>query len=642
MRSVRQILSSGLAAILALALIVVLPTQAAADEHYPRPSSGSWDVEGRGWGHGIGMSQWGAQGAALQGLTYREILAFYYPGTTRGSGANRTLQVRLMAHQDVTSVRLWQPAPAVELTVAGEGNTTRTYRGGFITVDRAEGDNKFWVRHTTASGGAGREHVFSATQLTVSALNSNGDNVGAVVGSSSSRGTWYRGTVQLVRENNTLFDVRNRVGLEQYLRGVVPHEVPASWHTQALRAQAVAARSYVLAETATGLTCDTTSCQVYRGRAVVDRAGTVVTPQEHQRTDQAVAATAGEVRMYGGSVALTQFHSTNGGHSAQGSRPYLVAKPDPYTGTAPGDTRTRWRDELRVSTVEEYCPSNGRLRELVVTDRDGNGAWGGRITEAQVVCSTGTRTLTNAYDLRFGMFSEWWRGTTPLPGTGFLLTNSLGPDVELGFRYGRDSDEVFIGDWDGNATDTITVRRGRTFHVNNTLQGGSADYAFMYGRDSDVVLIGDWDGDGVDSIAVRRGREYHIRNDNRGGPAERVVTYGHADDDVLVGDWDGNGRDTLAIRRGKEYHVKNSLRGGDADVVIQYGRADDDVIVGDWDGDGRDTFGVRRGAQYHLKNSISGGDADVVVNYGRSTDEVLVGDWDGDGRDTLGVRRLTP
>ncbi|PYF97898.1 SpoIID/LytB domain protein [Georgenia satyanarayanai] len=632
MRSVRHLLSSALAAALTLGVVVGLPTAASADETYPRPGSGSWEIQGRGWGHGIGMSQWGAQGAALQGLTHRQILGFYYPGTAVGSVRNNPLDVRLMAHQNTDSVRLWAPQGANRLQVAGAGNTTRSYAGGYVTVDRAD-DNRFWVRH---SGGA--VHAFTATELTVTARNADNNNVGAVVGSSSTRGTWYRGTIQLVRENSTLFDVRNHVALEQYLRGVVPREVPASWHTQALRAQSVAARSYVLAEIAgnsAGLTCDTTQCQVYGGRATVDRDGDVLTAHDHPRTDAAVADTAGEVRTYGGSVAFTQFSSTNGGWTKASTRPYLVAKPDPYTGTAPGDTRTTWTDRLSVGTVEAYCPSNGRLRNLVITERDGNGAFGGRITEARVECSTGNRTLTN---LRFDLFSEWWRVTPP--PTGFFLSNTLGAEAEIVFQYGRDDDEVLIGDWDGNRTDTITMRRGKIFHVSNSLRAGGADYSFPYGRANDVILIGDWNGDGRDSIAVRRGREYHIRNDNRPGDAQRVITYGHADDDVLVGDWNGDGRDTLAVRRGSVYHVKNSLTGGDADSVISYGRADDDVIVGDWNGNGRDTFGVRRGNVYHLKNSISGGDADRVVAFGRATDEVLVGDWNGDRRDTLGLRRL--
>ena len=635
MRARRHLLAGLLTIALAAAGLVGAAVPAGAETN-PRPSSGSWEVQGRGWGHGIGMSQWGAQGAAQQGLSYRRILEFYYPGTSAGSVRNDPIDVRLMAHQDTRSVTLWAPGDTTTLTVSGQGNTTRTYRGGSITVDRAT-NNRFWVRHTTASGAKGPEHAFTATELTVD----SGGSSGVVVGSSPSRGTWYRGTVQLVREHNTLLDVRNRVRLEDYLRGVVPREVPASWHAQALRAQTVAARSYVLSEIAgnsAGLTCDTTSCQVYGGRATVDREGSVVSAVEHSRTNAAISDTGGEVRTYGGAVAFTQFSSTNGGYSTAGSRPYLVAKADPYTGTASGDTRSRWTARLPVSRVEAQCPGSGRLQQLVVTKRTGHGSWGGRVTEARVECSSGNRTITNATTLRFGMDSTWWRMVPP--ETGFFLSNRLGSAAEITFRYGRDTDEVFIGDWDGNGTDTIMLRRGRTFHVNNSQRGGDADYSFVYGRPGDVILVGDWDGDGRDSIAVRRGQEYHIRNDNQGGNAQHLIRYGRATDDVLVGDWNSDGRDTLSVRRGNEYHVKNSLQGGNADTVFRYGRADDDVLVGDWNGNGRDTFGVRRGNQYHLKNSTTGGPADIVVNFGRATDEVYVGDWNGNGTDTLGLRRL--
>src|SRR5690606_4978896 len=173
-------------------------------------------------------------------------------------------------------------------------------------------------------------------------------------------------------------------------------------------------------------------------------------------------------------------------------------------------------------------------------------------------------------------------------------------------------------------------------------RGGDADVYFMYGRHTDEVLIGDWDGDGKDTITVRRGKTYYVNNAAEGGPAGSVFTYGRADDVVLVGDWDGDGVDTLAVRRGATYHVKDTLRGGEADRVVHYGRAGDDVLAGDWDGDGKDTFAVRRGKEYHVKNSLRGGAADIVVRYGRADDEVLVGDWDGDGRDTLGVRRVPP
>ncbi|MDD9205522.1 hypothetical protein PU560_03440, partial [Georgenia sp. 10Sc9-8] len=82
--------------------------------------------------------------------------------------------------------------------------------------------------------------------------------------------------------------------------------------------------------------------------------------------------------------------------------------------------------------------------------------------------------------------------------------------------------------------------------------GGNADTAVRYGRASDTVLVGDWDGDTEDTLAVRRGIEYHLANQIRGGEADRVVVYGRATDAAIVGDWDGDGVDSLGLRRGPD------------------------------------------------------------------------------------------
>jgi len=238
----------------------------------------------------------------------------------------------------------------------------------------------------------------------------------------------------------------------------------------------------------------------------------------------------------------------------------------------------------------------------------------------------------------------------PAERYGFFLSDDWSGQAHHVFQYGRHTDEVLIGDWDGDGTDTIVVRRGTVYHVSNAPRGGPADYAFHYGRPDDVVLVGDWDGDGTDTLAVRRGKTYHVKNSLTGGDADHVVRYGRTDDEVMVGDWDGDGRETFAVRRGATYHVKNSLRGGDADVTFTYGRADDHVLTGDWDGDGEDTFAVQRGRTFHVSNALRGGPADFSLVYGREGDEVYgregdeveVGDWNGDGRDTLGIRRLPP
>ncbi|GAA6123670.1 hypothetical protein BPY_17780 [Bifidobacterium psychraerophilum] len=177
--------------------------------------------------------------------------------------------------------------------------------------------------------------------------------------------------------------------------------------------------------------------------------------------------------------------------------------------------------------------------------------------------------------------------------------------------------------------DSLAVRRSATYYFKNSISGGVADRVAVYGRASDTVLVGDWDGDGVDTLAVRRGNTYYFKNSISGGVADRVAVYGRASDTVLVGDWDGDGVDTLAVRRGNVYYVNNAIAGGNASRVISYGRVSDSVLVGDWNGDGADTFAVRRGANYYFKNLISGGSADGFATYGKPSDIVIVGNWDG-------------
>ncbi|MGC5615667.1 ExeM/NucH family extracellular endonuclease [Georgenia sp. Z1491] len=227
----------------------------------------------------------------------------------------------------------------------------------------------------------------------------------------------------------------------------------------------------------------------------------------------------------------------------------------------------------------------------------------------------------------------------PTPGRGFYLNDGWDIWADHEFSFGRPGDDVLVGDWDGDGSDTLAVRRGNSYFLSNTLYGGNADVELTYGRASDTVLVGDWDGDGVDTLAVRRGNAYFVSNSLAGGNADTELTYGLSTDTVLVGDWDGNGTDTFGVRRGNAYFLANSLAGGNADVQLTYGRASDTVLVGDWDGNGVDSFAVRRGNQYLVSNSLTGGWADREVRYGRVSDEVFVGDWDGDGSDTLGVRR---
>ena len=147
----------------------------------------------------------------------------------------------------------------------------------------------------------------------------------------------------------------NVLSMDDYVKGVVPREMPASWDPDAVRSQAVAARTYAAFDraahpTRSYQTCDTTSCQVYGGVGAEDSRG-----------NAAVVATADQVLNYRGKPAFTQFGSSSGGWLAAGSQPYLVAKADPYDGWSGNGVHT-WSTTITRTAIQRAWPSLGTLQ----------------------------------------------------------------------------------------------------------------------------------------------------------------------------------------------------------------------------------------------------------------------------------------
>lgn len=132
------------------------------------------------------------------------------------------------------------------------------------------------------------------------------------------------------------------------------------------------------------------------------------------------------------------------------------------------------------------------------------------------------------------------------------------------------------------------------FYLNDNWTG-TANIEFWWGAPSDEVLVGDWDGDGVDTLTVRRGKLYYVQNTITANLADKIVAYGKTSDDVFVGKFSNDAQgDSLAVRRNNIYYISYSVHGGEADRIVAYGRVSDETLVGDWDGDGVDSLGVRR------------------------------------------------
>ncbi|MCJ7709593.1 MAG: SpoIID/LytB domain-containing protein [Chloroflexi bacterium] len=277
----------------------------AAPAPAPAPSAtkltDSTTFYGRGYGHGVGLSQYGARGRALAGQTADEILAHYYPGTSSGSLAPDA-QIRVRLLDDFAGT------PSAPLTVIGRGG-----HWGLLGEDAAyPADAR--VRLISNSGTSGWRLVI--TDATGSILRDSAAPVdfrleprdpGTTLQLLSKPSSYdlFRGNLRVLLAASTA-DVVNELPLESYLRGVVPAEMPSGWPAKALTAQAIAARSYAAYRLRPGVSTfdayDDTRSQVYLG-----------VRRETTSTDAIIAATADRILRSGTKVANTLFHSTGGG-----------------------------------------------------------------------------------------------------------------------------------------------------------------------------------------------------------------------------------------------------------------------------------------------------------------------------------------
>ncbi len=323
-------------------------------------------IDGRGWGHGVGMSQYGAQGYALDGWRYPRILAHYYRGTDLQVLPGRAVRVLLLERRP--SVRIGSAKPFRVVDMRGKRRILRPGDRTFSVKQRR--GLKFPIRVDAG-----------ASPLRVD-------------------GNAYRGTVTLHRAGARL-TVVNRLPLDRYLRGVVPWEMPFYWHREALKAQAVVARSYALATLKPTSLFDTyadTRSQVYGGIQA-----------ERIPTNRAIAATAGRVLLWQGEVATTFYHSTSGGRTAPVDQvwpnaspvPYLVSVPDPHDGLS---KHHRWGPlVLRPDELSRTIKVPG-VRDLVVERTDS-----GRAAAVDVESRSGVRRIP-AQDFRrtLGLRSTWF------------------------------------------------------------------------------------------------------------------------------------------------------------------------------------------------------------------------------------------
>lgn len=262
------------------------------------------------------------------------------------------------------------------------------------------------------------------------------------------------------------------------------------------------------------------------------------------------------------------------------------------------------------------------------------------------------RAVVRTADVRRYNDTETFGATAPLLD-GELLDPPGGPTVTFQESTGStptspvglatNADSHFLGDWDGDGTDTPGWRRGRTFYLSNSPSGANPQ-SYPYGRFCSEAIVGDWNGDGVDTIGVREGKKLLLSNDNT-GPADVVYTAGRATDRLVIGDWNGNGIDAPGLIRGKQMFLRTNNNTNPTYLPdFTFSRVGDRFVAGDWDGDGMDTLGAVREVGNELTwNLKSGNSVDdpvtSVVTHGTILHGALTGDVSGDNADELAAIR---
>ena len=310
-------------------------------------------LDGRGWGHGVGMSQWGAEGYARHGYGYRKILAHYYSQTQIAMAEPR--RVRVLLTQNQPTVRVGSAAPF--LVVDARGRKLRLPARA-VVVDR-----RFLLGHKRLAAPIRFEPGVQPLQL---------------------GGAGYRGALVVRRASGGLVVV-NVLPLDRYLRGVVPREVPRGWHEATYEAQAVAARSYTLATVHPGKHFDLfpdQRSQLYGGIRA-----------ERPQTNRAIGATAGQVLVWRDRIVPAFYFSSSGGRTSSvhdawprsHQVPYLVSVADPYDYISPHHV---WpTSALSGARIARVLHVRG-VRDVRVVDNSS-----GRAQAVRVLTASGWKTF---------------------------------------------------------------------------------------------------------------------------------------------------------------------------------------------------------------------------------------------------------
>ena len=421
---------------------------------------GDFTITGRGYGHGEGMSQWGAWEAAREGVKYDAILGFYYPGTTlttvsptqlikvrltRSSNAS-SCYYRVDLHPHVATATLVMHDSTGDHTQAvAVGTVVSTlYVGGKVQVTGVTGSFDWVEMRSDSTSGRVALSLYAASTTT------------------AAYAIEYWGTIR-VEPNTTATSLRlyNTLLLDRYARAV--SEIDPGWANSALptqyapecvKAQQTAARTYAMAHSTTSDLYDNTNDQVYAG---------YTWEATHPGVVAAADATAGVVITYGGKPISANFSTSSGGYlsdsawSDNAGVPYLVAKADPWSLKAP---------------VPPWSISPGYPWSVVITPASLTTALAagvGTITNIEVIARDTAEATSHARSLRI----TGTAGTTTMTARIFKSRLSLKSTLILNIAVDNsavriqqtDSHLVWAGTW---KIFSITSASGGSYKRANT------------------------------------------------------------------------------------------------------------------------------------------------------------------------------
>jgi stage II sporulation protein D len=427
------------------ATLLAAPASARAGKRQHRYPAGNFTIFGSGYGHGIGMSQYGALGLARKGWEATKIVRHYYMGVDVGPREAPAPEIRVGLLQDAGSARVLASHGAYDLLLQG-GETIETVAEGQRRTVEVTGDKRFRVLRPDGSvvwegGGPGAVLV----------VRRQGDARVRVPEWGHEAG---RGELRFEVAGPSRAHLLAVVPVEEYLYGI--SEVPSSWPMAALGAQAIAARSYAYWRLA-GVLRAGCACDVYS--SVADQAYIGWDKEagpSGSRWVQAVGDTHRTVATHQGDFIYSAYSSSSGGYTENienvwpGSQPqaYLRGVCDPADKVADNPS-TIWSVSLGASALtgglRPYTGDLGRVTRF----RDYDRGVSGRVTSVRVVGTRGS-AVVDGWDVRTGL---------SLKDTRFSVNRNL--NITGGIRQVYDG----LGCRPGRATKAQKGVRGGRFQV---------------------------------------------------------------------------------------------------------------------------------------------------------------------------------